>query len=598
MDKPNAFLENEARRINLRPKLAWALAVAGAVFFLSSLIEPGHHVGLFGQDAVAHSRLLASHCDSFPGFGENRLDYLFAPKGVAAGLMNDSPLMSGLACLWPTKNPTARFHFYAALQWIFLWAVLILWARRYLQNWGPAVAFVMAISFGAFIQVRSLGHYNLFPLAWGGFALWLLLWDPLPLDWRKLLPRGLLATLVFLTSIQTLPTFAILFIVLILRQLGIHPARRQLLLRTLALLPAALALAAFFMAPLIRAARESNLRQDLSEAGRAIFNADLLSYLIPGPFSPVFQQSTSLLGELYPVQQGLLENLNSFEFVVLLLLPFVVIERARLRPYLKWLLPLAGVYFVLSLGSQIRFGNVVLFDNPAFNWLSSLPPFSASRTPGRYATVAIGLVTALTFLGLDGWWSRRQFKRGIATAVSLILVALTMAGVGLFSPRSIRAYVEDYRPLIPEAGLTQLRTEAGTGYAVQLPLALMADPTQNFLQGFHGRKLINGYVSYTLMTEETLAYINTHPVFLALDCGPTPQIDYTRANASPENFAQLTRELTTALKAARVDVVILNWSLLAQPACRELGEYFMRAKTQTPFEIIEEKGRYSVLRLR
>src|SRR5690606_38777989 len=158
----------------------------------------------------------------------------------------------------------------------------------------------------------------------------------------------------------------------IIRQFLVHPAPRRLALRAAATLPAVIALAAFFMGPLILAARAPNLRQDLSESGRALFNADLLSYVIPGPFSPFFQSSMALLGEAYPLQQGLLENLNSFEIVALLLLPFLVVERARLKPYWRWLLPLAGVYFALSLGSQIRVGNVVLFENPAFNWLSSL----------------------------------------------------------------------------------------------------------------------------------------------------------------------------------------------------------------------------------
>lgn len=581
----------------MKPKLAWILAVAGGLFFLSSLIEPGRHVGLFGQDAVAHGRLLASYCETFPGFGEPRLDYLFAPVGVPAALMGDSPVVSAMACLWPTGDPIARFHFYAALQWLLLWGVLILWARRHLRNPGPAAAFVIAIAFGAFIQVRSLGHYNLFPLAWGSFALWLLLWEPLELSWRNLFTRALLTTLVFLTSIQTFPVFAPLVLALIIRQFLVHPAPRRLALRAATTLPAVIALAAFFMGPLILAARAPNLRQDLSESGRALFNADLLSYVIPGPFSPFFQSSMSLLGDAYPLQQGLLENLNSFEIVALLLLPFLVVERARLKPYWRWLLPLAGVYFALSLGSQIRVGNVVLFENPAFNWLSSLPPFSASRTPGRFAVVAVGLVTALAFMALDGWWSGRRFRRGFGAVAALALVAATMAGAGLFSPRAARAYTEDYRALIPAAGLERMRADPAPGYAVQLPLALMGDPTQNFLQAFHGRQLVNGYVSYTLMTDETLAYINAHPVFGALDCGSPPRIDFAKAMATPASFASLTQELAGALREAKVRFVILNWRLLSQPACRELGEYLARAKSETAFEIVDETNHYSLLRL-
>lgn len=576
--------------------------ISAICFYLWPLQSPDLHVGMYGQDAVAHDRNLESYCQSFPSLGLHKLDSLFAPVGVQLALNTDSLPFAAISCLWPGENPIARFHFLAALNWLVLWCVLGLWARRKFRSWLTRASFVIALSFGAFMQVRALGHYNLFPLMWAPFSLLLMLWPPLPEKRRTLAVYSSLVTLTFLSSWQCFPFLAILFIVLLVRQFIMSQARLRLLQNLTMTLPIPLALIAFFMTPIILASQKVLLRTDLAATGFRLFNSDLLSYFIPGPQSPFFDFSRDLLGSAYPVPQGLYEGVNSFEYGILLLFPLVFVYRRELSKELRWILPIVGIYFVLSFGSEFRIGNQLIFENPIFAWLHHLPPFSLTRTPARYATMVIALTTWLCCQAFDLWIgsterNRMPPRRRVAVGAALCLFIAFSAG--LLNGRGQQVYTQNFRELIPEVGLQKMSSNLdGESLTVQLPLALMGDPSQNFLQLFHRQKLVNGYISYTQMTDATLAYINQHRFLYALDCGQNERM-WNDVFATEESFQSSSSEIYKALKETNIKYVILNWQLLQVANCQSLMRFFIKAKADSDlYEVLEEKGLYSILRVK
>lgn len=585
---------------NLGRILGGGAAFIAAIFFLMPLANPTRHAGLFGQDAVAHSRILDLHCREFPYVTPRNVDSLFAPMGVPLAVLADSPSFSALACLTPTADPIARFHVLVGLHWLILWFVLGLWAYRRYQKWLPRALFITALSFGAYIQIRSLGHYNLFPLMWAPFALLLMLEKPVPLKLPMMAFKVALITLIFLSSWQSFPFLALLLAVLVARQFQQSPNRKELFWKSAVSLSVAVGLLAFFMAAIIASRGETVASTPMAQMGYRLFNSEILSYLIPGPLSPWFQDSVVALAGSFPQQQGLYENINSFEIGILILLPFLWLERKALRPQLRFLAPLIAVYFILSLGSEVRFANSILFENPAFTWLHSLPPFSLSRTPGRYATMVIALLTHLVCLGLDHRLkSQRSFFTWEKTLAAAALL-LVLFNTGILSTTPRQTFTEDFVSQVPLDGLEKVKQRARLDtFTFQVPLALMGDPTQDFLQIFHQQKLVNGYVSYTLMNEKTLAHINAHPVLAALDCAQPPRLDFARILQSETNLQQATLEIVNSLKQARIQFLIINWPLVNSPGCENLGRFLQRARQlQDQFTLLEEKGRFIVLEIR
>lgn len=607
-------MKQTSGKLNFRsgwPFLALALF---AGYYLLPFLDPKVQPGLFGQDASSHLALLDAYCKAFPWFGLHSLPQFFAPIGVDLGLNFDSPIFSAASCLIPTEDPVIRFKAFATIQWLALWSVVWFFSRKKLKHNLPQLLLFFSLCFGSFVQIRSLGHYNLLPLVWGPLALLMLFESPWPLTAFAFIGRALLLAAILLTSWMNLAYLFPWLAYLALRQFSIQKkVKKFYLLLPLALISFLLVLLAF-MAPTIQAqriaAQAPGAPQELSETGRHVFNSEVLSYLIPGPASPLFQPVRDFLADSYPAQQGLFENTNSFEWPVLLLAVFfflLVIWRrfrrdsplswgpwkflARPHRFFPWLILF---YFVLSFGSEIRFANHLLFLNPLFDWLHQIPPFSVSRTPGRYATFVIVMVSVATItqwdhlLSTQGPWLRR---------LSWLILIPAWLILGLMSAETNQVKVDNFADRLPWKGLNTIALEPQTGwYVAQVPIAITGDPSQNLIQVFHHQPLVNGYVSYTQMSESTLGYLNQNRVFAILDCNPNREMSWQTLLQDPTRRQQTYAQLHKDLEQAKIRFVIINRFLPRAMGCPNFSQALDLMK-DNGFQWVDESRQYLILKL-
>jgi hypothetical protein len=148
------------------------------------------------------------------------------------------------------------------------------------------------------------------------------------------------------------------------------------------------------------------------------------------------------------------------------------------------LLAVAAVFLVLSLGPVLR----VLGTNTGvplpYALLARVPPFTMARAPARLAAFAVWALVCLAALGLTALRARasRRFGRTAGLAVAGLAMAVWMVEGHAAGEPPVR--------VTPPPGLASLPP----GAVVDLPLSVN-DGMAMFLQIYHGRPIVTGYVS-------------------------------------------------------------------------------------------------------
>ncbi len=119
-------------------------------------------------------------------------------------------------------------------------------------------------------------------------------------------------------------------------------------------------------------------------------------------------------------------------------------EPVRRRDARIWLLLLYAALLVvgvaLSLGPAPAFGGRVLFQNPAFDWLSAMVPgFAQMRSSSRFVIIPQLAVSVLGAIGVAAWLAVRQPKRIEAIVTVAVVVALIFLD-GLSTPAYLLAF--------------------------------------------------------------------------------------------------------------------------------------------------------------
>lgn len=153
-------------------------------------------------------------------------------------------------------------------------------------------------------------------------------------------------------------------------------------------------------------------------------------------------------------------------------------------PSRRLLLALAAAFFILSLGPVLK----VLGTNTGvplpYAVLSRAPPFDMARDPQRLAAFGIWAALCLAALGLTGVSQALARRRGPEAGLVVGAVALAWWAA--------EGYCPGLRPVVftPPVQLRSLPP----GAVANLPLTI-TDGLAMFLQVFHGRPILTGYVS-------------------------------------------------------------------------------------------------------
>ena len=221
-------------------------------------------------------------------------------------------------------------------------------------------------------------------------------------------------------------------------------------------------------------------------------STDLLAFIMPSPYNPLLMK----VG-LIPAFSGLivdgfrdLEEQLAYPGIVVLGLAGLALGR-RWRVARMWA-GLAMVCALLSLGPFLKIGGEVQTLRLPYLWLTYLPFFAWSRTPGRLnETVMLGLAV-LASLGI-AWLLQHPLKRRRRKVRSLWVLGL--AGLILAEYLVIFPFPTEARPI--QAYYFSLADQPpGAGGILELPVtgSRRASNYAMYYQTVHERPLAGGYI--------------------------------------------------------------------------------------------------------
>ncbi|MCB0197504.1 MAG: hypothetical protein KDJ65_36495, partial [Anaerolineae bacterium] len=354
----------------------------------------------------------------------------------------------------------------------------------------PQAAFIGGLIF-AFAPTRLghtiAGHQLLvfsFALPLYTLALWLWLKRP---HWRR---AALYAISLFLALIShpnfvgyfLLPVTLVLLVGHMWQHKGLSGQHwRQLLFSWLA----AVILFLPFAIPMIADLTDQNL-SFLNPDDPGEHSADLLSYLTPSPFHPIWQENppewmTTVLDRERALEEG-------FNYVGVIALLMAAVGLWRRWPQTRLWLVLTALTAMLALGPTLIIAGQDTGWPLPYQLLSGLPFFAWSRTPGRLNMTAMLGLSVMAAAGVAYLYGTR--RRSLAA--NLFVVGL--AGLIVLDYLPLWPFPLDTRPT--PAYYQQLMTMPINGGILDMPVtgSRRASNYAMFYQTTHRQPLAGGYI--------------------------------------------------------------------------------------------------------
>ncbi len=554
-----------------------ALLVLLPLFFIhtASLWNPGEKLAGGYGDPLAHAGIPEWYCSMIPQW-QTRTDRFMAPFGVNMANSYDSPFPLILTCPFSGLGTIGQFHLFAALQVLLILLSSWMVARVLFREESWRIAYVLFAWWTGFYIGRVQEHYTLLSGLWG---FQFLLWIALAVDVRRardVLLAGLLLGLTFSGSFHNIAMLGMPALLLVGYVFWTQRAR----LKSLAVarnisgaLVIFVAVFGYLFGPFV----EGYFTQDLRRlpGDRGFYSLDLLSPFVAHPLNWMH----ALTGRWARIPS---EALNSFDLVVLVAAVWALTRKSFWSGRLERVLfAVAALSLIAALGPVIRFNQTELFANPLDAILAQLPPFSFSRTPGRFAAVTGLCLTyfALTFL------HRRFLPLGWKVPAALCAWVLIM---GPAMNREILLPTLEYRRIFPMTGIEAIRQAPAEFIVAHIPAAYAQDP-QNFLQIFHEKKITSGYLSYATYTDETLIPHANDPFLSQLGCNQTV-LPFRNGELMRAPYALRAHAVSKNLR-----VWILNKRILSDPNCADLLAWLRQIVKQPWMKLIEENENYAIL---
>jgi hypothetical protein len=426
---------------------------------------------------------------------------------------------------------------------------------------------------------RSTQHFTLLSNIWG---FQFLLWIFLSLQWQNrkgLLGRGLILGLIFSGTFQNAPILFLPLVALLIHSLFNTDAKKYSwklkTTGTAILVASSLVVFLPLYGPAIYAVLVGNyLKWSQISASSSL---DLLAPFLPWKNNLIYDYFTQ-----WP-KLGI-EASNPFDILILgvfiVSLFFWRFWRNSLR---LTLLGIAIFSFWLSLGSGVRLQGELLFNNPGFDAISNILPFSLTRTPSRYALVT---VLVMIFTGFQFLREKIHSKKVLNATFAGLLIWIVVTGPLL--NKSFFVSHMNYAEFLPMKGLKQLKETPADGLVLNLPMAIAGDPTQNLMWLIHEHKINAGYLAYTAYTAKTMAPIEADPFLGKLACDGTLKFIRT-SDLENSSWVQ------SKLQELHVQGLIFNKMYLKLPACQELGNWAQELSKKPWVKVLDENKSYIVL---
>ncbi len=361
--------------------------------------------------------------------------------------------------------------------------------RQLLQIWGwhadPAVfASLLAGAIYAFASAKlfyaALGQFNIASSQWIPFCILYLVRMVTAANQRNRLTAAALAGLFLVLQAWaelTYASFLLIFIGLLFVWMLLSAQDWQARLR--GLLPFGLIALLFVIgiSPFL-AAMAPDLAAEGDFFGRgggfaADFSADLQGYLVPTRLHPWIGEWVAGLG--FPNDKGQHIYVGYSVFLLALLGAWALwrggLSAPATRRWFWFWVPATALFWLLTLGPQVRWGGQPLPLAGPFALVSRLPFFSGNRYPSRYSVMLLLALAMLAGAGVYWLFTRRwlvRHRRG-AAALSIVLAALLLVEhISIPLPLSEQSIPPLYGQVAAAAQTTAADPE-NTGVLLELP---------------------------------------------------------------------------------------------------------------------------------
>jgi hypothetical protein len=418
--------------------------------------------------------------------------FLFHPAGVSLVYHNFSWLNTTVwLVLEPLIGTVAAYNVTFLLSFIISgYATFVL--VSYLTH-SRAAAFVAGLAF-AFspYHLSQFNHPNLISVQWLPFCILFLIRTVREGRWRHVLLCILSLILTGLSRWQLL-IFAAVLVTLYLGYSLLFERARWSRRTVLALAAIGLGTAVCIgplAYPLIAGLADQETASNILTEQQEWAQTDLLAYVIPNRFHPLFGQY------MMPVYDRFRKNRGHIAFLgyAVLLLGGYGIVRAR-RAALYWALT-AACLLLLALGPVLRFNGHLYPGIPMPHRLVGwLPPIKALRNSDRFNIVLSLPLAVLVGYGathlqhslkhrLPPRWHGRAIALSTALLASLVLFEFLSVPFPTVAPLSSPFYHE-------------LAQEPGDFAILEVPMGRGYSKATMFLQTLHGKRLVEGHISRT-----------------------------------------------------------------------------------------------------
>lgn len=311
-----------------------------------------------------------------------------------------------------------------------------------------------------------------------------------------------------------------------------------------------------------------------------IGSANLITYFIPPPMATF----GGFLGQkIYPY----IPRFNDPEAVIFpgyfeLGLLVYYLWRWRKKPVPEqqslWLF-LSVVFFILSLGPVLVIFNQPVLPLPYLAFLP-LPFLNLIRVPARF-TVVLSLSLAV----IISFWTKERLKdRGRWTAVLIIIITLILIIERGFWPFKLTTEVSS--KFYQQISLDENR------YAIaNLPLwDANTNAPASYAQSLHRKMIVGGYVAPRAISQNTLSFITSNPLFNLSTCRNFDQTVVKKIDSTePLNT------LLAALSENKIRYIVVHKKILEEKFCQNYKEFLTDyLKPLSPYFEDEELRVYKI----
>lgn len=482
---------------------------ATTLYYIWPALDYSHQlVGTHG-DALAHPWYAEWMCHHFYRY-QLHLDTLYHPIGIDMANSYEMPLPNLIGCLASSQGAIAIFNLIAITQLITIFLTSWLIACKYLKSSRLRIAFTLLYSFSPFVLARQQTHINLLSTAWAA-SLIVYLFHRLDLTNRR---RTIIAFLGYAIAVvsawQNIANLTGLVAIFLLQSLWQH---RTQLKRSAINICIASSLACLATLPL-----SGPMIWSVLDDGLAIKNTSLLTFNSLGSYLMPWQHHYlyDLLNAFnipYPTIPHTEKAFGIDPMITLLTVTLItIVGIRRQKPKTPLLLTLGIIYLILPLKQDLTIGEHLIRVAP-FEAVFTFPPFSLTRVPSRVGIVGVLLVTIWTLQQFEFFMykSKHRLTGPILTSISIYAFFTTTVLSKNTQINTLRL-----RNIADLPALEQIRSDPSTSTVLNLPYE--PSQMQNFLQLFHGKNIITGYVSYATDTSQPLELIQDDPALSLLDC--------------------------------------------------------------------------------